>query len=114
MPPSGRLRPAACQVRRCQIGQIHKVAPKCLDNYASEMPYREETRRWSNGDIFRHILGKCARVLTSRDWCGHWRDSHWLGRKPGGRKALRDAPGDAVLNGATAGETFNDATCVVR
>ena len=65
--------------RRCQIGQIHKVAPKYLDNYANEMAYREDTRRWSNGDIFRDILGKCARVLASRDWCGYWQGNHRLG-----------------------------------
>ncbi|WP_287698121.1 transposase, partial [Accumulibacter sp.] len=48
--------------RRFHIGQIHKVAPKYLDNYANEMAYREDTRRWSNGDIFRDIVGKSRRV----------------------------------------------------
>jgi hypothetical protein len=38
--------------RRFQIGQIHKLAPKYLDNYAHEMAYREDTRRWSNGAHF--------------------------------------------------------------
>jgi len=65
--------------RRCQIGQIHKVAPKYLDNYANEMAYREDTRRWSNGRIFRDIVGKCARALVSRDWCGYWQGNHRLG-----------------------------------
>ena len=37
--------------RRFHIGQIHKAAPTYLDNYANEMAYREDTRRWSNGDI---------------------------------------------------------------
>ena len=41
--------------------------------------YREDTRRWSNGDIFRDILGKCARALVSRDWCGYWQGNHRLG-----------------------------------
>ena len=65
--------------RRCQIGQIHKLAPKYLDNYANEMAYREDTRRWSNGRIFRDIVGKCARALVSRDWCGYWQGNHRLG-----------------------------------
>jgi len=65
--------------RRFHIGQIHKAAPKYLDNYANEMAYREDTRRWSNGDIFRDILGKCARALVSRDWCGYWQGNHRLG-----------------------------------
>ncbi len=65
--------------RRFHIGQIHKAAPTYLDNYANEMAYREDTRRWSNGDIFRDILGKCARALVSRDWCGYWQGNHRLG-----------------------------------
>jgi hypothetical protein len=65
--------------RRCQIGQIHKLAPKYLDNYANEMAYREDTRRWSNGHIFLDIVGKCARALVSRDWCGYWQGNHRLG-----------------------------------
>ncbi len=46
--------------RRFHTGQIHKVAPKYLGNYANEMAYREDTRRWRNGDVFRDIVGKCA------------------------------------------------------
>lgn len=65
--------------RRCQIGQIHKVAPKYLDNYANEMAYREDTRRWSNGEIFRDIVRKCAHALVSRDWCGYWQGNHRQG-----------------------------------
>ena len=41
--------------------------------------YREDTRRWRNGDIFRGIVGKCARALVSRDWCGYWQGNHRLG-----------------------------------
>jgi hypothetical protein len=51
----------------------------CGINYANEMAYREDTRRWSNGDIFRDIVGKCARALASRDWCGYWQGNHRLG-----------------------------------
>ncbi|QKS28113.1 MAG: IS1595 family transposase [Candidatus Accumulibacter similis] len=65
--------------RRFHIGQIHKAAPKYLDNYANEMAYREDTRRWSNADIFRDIVGKCARALVSRDWCGYWQGNHRQG-----------------------------------
>ena len=62
--------------RRFHIGQIHKVAPKYLDHYANEMAWREDTRRWRNGDIFRDIVGKCARALVSRDCCGYWQGNH--------------------------------------
>jgi transposase-like protein len=102
--------------RRFQIGQIHKVSPKYLDNYANEMAYREDTRRWSNGAIFRDIVGKCARALVSRDWCGYWQGNHRLGKAwrcegirqpPKWRRArhgqrgsgCRYAPGDARRQG---------------
>jgi len=50
-----------------EIGQTHKFGPRYLANYANEAAYREDTRRQSNGEIFRDILGKCARTHTHRD-----------------------------------------------
>ncbi|WP_186163211.1 IS1595 family transposase [Burkholderia gladioli] len=58
--------------RRMQYGQVHKFGNLYLANYANEAAYREDTRRWSNGDIFRDIAKKCARTKTHRDWCGYW------------------------------------------
>jgi len=58
--------------RRMQYGQVHKFGNLYLANYANEAAYREDTRRWSNGDIFKDIVKKCARTLTHRDWCGYW------------------------------------------
>ncbi len=60
------------RLRRMQIGQIHKVSVKYLDEYANEIAYREDTRRWANGRIFNDIVTRCARTPTSRDWCGYW------------------------------------------
>ena len=40
-----------------------------LANYANEAAYREDTRRQSNGEIFRDILSKCMTTRTHRDWC---------------------------------------------
>ncbi len=37
------------------------------------------TRRWSNDEIFRDILGQCALALMSRDRCGYWQGNHRLG-----------------------------------
>jgi transposase-like protein len=65
--------------RRFQFGQVHKLSPKYLDNYANEMAYREDTRRWANGNIFLDILHKCATALVSRDWCGYWQGNHRSG-----------------------------------
>ena len=58
--------------RRMEIGQTHKFGTRYLANYANEAAYREDTRRQSNGEIFRDILRKCARTPTHRDWCGYW------------------------------------------
>lgn len=58
--------------RRMQYGQVHKFGNLYLANYANEAAYREDTRRWANGQIFNDIMAKCARTLTNRDWCGYW------------------------------------------
>ena len=58
--------------RRMQYGQCHKLGNLYLANYANEAAYREDTRRWANGTIFRDITGKCAHTKTSCNWCGYW------------------------------------------
>ena len=64
--------------RRMEIGQTHKFGLRYLANYANEAAYREDTRRLSNGEIFRDILTKCARTPTHRDWCGYWQGNKRL------------------------------------
>ena len=64
--------------RRMEIGQTHKFGNRHLANYANEAAYREDTRRWSNGKIFRDIVTKCAHTLTHRDWCGYWQGNKRL------------------------------------
>lgn len=64
--------------RRMEIGQTHKFGLRYLANYANEAAYREDTRRQSNGDIFRDILAKCTRTSTHRDWCGYWQGNKRL------------------------------------
>jgi transposase-like protein len=58
--------------RRMQIGQHHHFGLAHLANYANEAAYREDTRRWSNGEIFDDILTKCAHTPPHRDWSGYW------------------------------------------
>jgi hypothetical protein len=58
--------------RRMQYGQVHKFGNLYLANYANEAAYREDTRRWANGRIFADIMKKCAKTLTSHNWCGYW------------------------------------------
>ena len=64
--------------RRMEIGQTHKFGIRYLANYANEAAYREDSRRQSNGEIFRDILTKCARTPTHRDWCGYWQGNKRL------------------------------------
>jgi hypothetical protein len=42
-----------------------------LANDADAAAYRADTRRCSNGAIFRDILGECARTPPHCDWCGY-------------------------------------------
>jgi transposase-like protein len=58
--------------RRMQLGQHHHFGLAHLANYANEAAYREDTRRLSNGEIFRDILTKCAHTPPHRDWSGYW------------------------------------------
>ncbi len=67
--------------RRMQYGQVHKFGNLYLDNYANEAAYREDTRRWANGDIFQDIGRKCAKTRTSRDWCGYWQGNKRVGER---------------------------------
>jgi len=64
--------------RRMEIGQNHQFGLRYLANYANEAAYREDTRRQSNGEIFRDILLKSLRTPTHRDWCGYWQGNKRL------------------------------------
>ena len=58
--------------RRMQIGQMHLFGTLYLNRYANEAAYREDSRRWSNGDIFTDIMTRCAQSEVSRHFCGYW------------------------------------------
>lgn len=64
--------------RRMHIGQVHRMGNLYLHNYANEVAYREDTRRWSNGGIFADITSRCARSPVSRDFCGYWQGNKRL------------------------------------
>jgi transposase-like protein len=60
------------RLRRAEIGIHHKIAGPYLAAYASEMAWREDRRRVSNGEQF---LAATAAALThpvSRQWKGYW------------------------------------------
>lgn len=69
--------------RRLQYGQCHKLGTLYLSNYANEIAYREDTRRFNNGFIFRDILKKCLDSGISNELCGYWQGNHRVAERLG-------------------------------
>jgi hypothetical protein len=67
-----RLRASSAVMRRSEIGIHHHIAGKYLQAYASEMAFREDARRESNGAQFLMLAGAAAAATKSKDWCGYW------------------------------------------
>ncbi len=59
--------------RRLQLGQTHKLTGRYLLNYAYEVAYRDDHRRWSNGAIMMDMLGKALRTPACETWRAYWR-----------------------------------------
>ncbi|CAN5132141.1 IS1595 family transposase [soil metagenome] len=60
------------RLRRAEFGTHHHVAGKYLAAYASEMAWREDYRRTSNGGQFGMIVGATMAAPVSRQWKGYW------------------------------------------
>lgn len=60
------------RLRRSEIGIHHKVAGLYLGRYASEMSWREDRRRLSNGEQSNEIISLALRSPVSREWSGYW------------------------------------------
>jgi transposase-like protein len=60
------------RLRRAEIGIHHHVAGPYLSAYASEMAWRENNRRVSNGE--QYLMTAAAALLhpVSRQWKGYW------------------------------------------
>jgi len=63
------------RLRRAEIGQHHRVSGRYLGRYASEMAWREDNRRLSNGAQYSAIAGLALSHPHSRDWRGYWQRS---------------------------------------
>lgn len=50
--------------RRMQIGQVHKISNKYLNEYANEIAYREDMRTTPNGIVVKDILSKCLNTKS--------------------------------------------------
>lgn len=69
--------------RRMENGVIHRMGNLYLSNYANEIAYREDTRRWSNKRIFNDISSRCMKTLQSNEWTGYWQGNHRVSERLG-------------------------------
>jgi len=62
----------ATGLRRAEIGIHHHVAGPYLSAYASEMAWRENNRRASNGEQYLMTADAALQHPLSRQWKGYW------------------------------------------
>lgn len=60
------------RLRRAEIGMHHHIAGKYLAAYATEMAWREDNRRISNGEQFLLATSSALAHPVSRQWKGYW------------------------------------------
>jgi len=60
------------RMRRAEIGTHHKIAGPYLSAYASEMAWREDNRRVSNGEQYLMTASAALTHPVSRQWKGYW------------------------------------------
>jgi transposase-like protein len=60
------------RLRRAEIGTHHHIAGRHLDAYASEMAWREDMRRVSNGEQYIMAVAAVMAHPVSGKWKGYW------------------------------------------
>jgi len=60
------------RLRRAEIGTHHRIAGPYLSAYASEMAWRENNRRVSNGEQYLMATASALAHPVSRQWKGYW------------------------------------------
>jgi transposase-like protein len=60
------------RMRRSEIGVHHRIAGTYLAAYATELAWREDARRVSNGNQFAMMVSAVAVAPKSASWCGYW------------------------------------------
>ena len=63
------------RLRRAEIGIHHHIAGPYLNAYASEMAWREDNRRVSNGLQYLAMTNSALKHPVSQQWCGYWQRS---------------------------------------
>lgn len=60
------------RLRRAEIGTHHHISGRHLAAYASEMTWREDNRRISNGEQYLAVARAALNLPVSRVWAGYW------------------------------------------
>lgn len=60
------------RLRRAEIGVHHHISGRYLHAYASEMAWREDHRRKSNGAQFERVTVAALALGKSKAWRGYW------------------------------------------
>lgn len=60
------------RMRRSEVGVHHHIAGPHLTAYATELAWREDARRVSNGNQFAMLASSAAAAPKSAKWCGYW------------------------------------------
>ena len=63
------------RLRRAQIGTHHHFSGRYLSAYASEMAWREDNRRVSNGELYLMAANAGLKHPVSRQWKGYWQSA---------------------------------------
>lgn len=63
------------RIRRAEIGIHHHIAGPYLSAYANEMAWRENHRRFSNGEQYLLVTKAALVHPVSRQWKGYWQRS---------------------------------------
>lgn len=60
------------RLRRAEVGVHHHISGKYLQAYATEMAWREDHRRQSNGAQFHRVACAALTLPKSKAWRGYW------------------------------------------
>jgi phosphopentomutase len=60
------------RLRRCELGIHHHIAGPHLAEYANEISWREDRRRYSNKENFDLLAHEATHHPVSRKWKGYW------------------------------------------
>lgn len=60
------------RLRRAENGSFHHIAGPHLAEYANELSWREDRRRYSNKENYEAILLEATHHPISRKWKGYW------------------------------------------